>query len=186
MEISAGGTSGAQDAPGPHPTHTHTPLPSSVSGRKPIARPVLNSTAKWPGFTGRGARARSDPLPGSQEALQKRGEFLRGVPEGPLRPGLSVRQCPLHWQTRDLRRGGGAAWRLGGASPLHGRIRRHLLIFARTSRGAAHPGAGPGRAEVFPFNDSCPVVQVQRGGDAPTLSSAPRGHRWPRPHRGSC
>lgn len=187
MEISAGGTSGGQEAPGS--PHTHTPLPPSVSSRKPIARPVLNSTAKWPGFTGRSARARSDPLPGSQEALQKRGEFLRGVAEGPLRPGLSGRQCPRHRQTPALRRGGGrsAETETGWSQPPpRAGSAWHLLIFA-TPPGAQHtqalalvgqrcsPLMIPARSCKFsgegtlpPFSASCAGI----AGPAPTEEAA--------------
>lgn len=186
-KLAPGGTSGGQEAPGSPPTHT--PLPPSVSSRKPIARPVLNSTAKWPGFTGRGARARSDPLPGSQEALQKRGEFLRGVAEGPLRPGLSGRQCPRHRQTRALGRGGGrsAETETGWSQPPpRAGSAWHLLIFA-TPPGAQHtqalalvgqrcsPLMIPARSCKFsgegtlpPFSASCAGI----AGPAPTEEAA--------------
>lgn len=145
--------------------------------------------AEWTGSAGRGARAGGmTSLPGSREARQRRGEFLRGAVRVAPAPRAFGPRCPRRGQTQDLRRGEGCKGERAvrgmwvGLAP-RAAPARHLLIFACHPPGRSAPRRWPwwGRGALSNNSCPCPVGQVQRGGHPPTLSSVPCWHRWPRP-----
>lgn len=152
FEMSAGGALEVREAAGPlAPPHLHF---RSGGGNLPASCAKACAEAERTGGTGRGARAGGVTLlPGSREALQPRGEFLRGegVSASPPPPGLPRRAVP--WELADpgiCAVGGGGHGSSSGAEEWVGRDpppaaraapARHLLIFAPHPPGAPHPQA---------------------------------------------
>lgn len=152
---------GRRPDPSPHPT-LHLSLRSG-GGNLPASCAKACAEAERSGGRGRGARARGVTLlPGSREALQPRGEFLRGegVSASPPPPGLPKRAVP--WELVDRGKcavgGGGmgarAAQRSGwGEPPPPSRARSTRPAPADLcpppTRGATPPGVGSGGAGVF-------------------------------------